>query len=272
MMPRHSRRGLISAALMVGMGLGLSAFAQVEAPTVSQPPAPPKVSPPSPTASLEQLDAQGDVLRQDKMYLDALDYYEEALKRLPSREAALHNKIGITNLQMGKLDEAKRGFKDALKADKTFSEAHNNLGVLYYMQKKYGDAVKEYEKAIEIRQSASFYANLGNAQFARKEFEKAGLAFQQALALDPRILDRRSNLPGSSAQLPAPEDQAAFSFVLAKIYSKQGDLDRALQHLRRAMEDGYKDIGQVYDEPDFAPLRKDPRFAQLMAAKPAVIK
>jgi tetratricopeptide (TPR) repeat protein len=254
------------------MTLGLAAFAQVETPVASQPPAPPKVSPPSPTASVDQLDRQGDVLRQDKRYLDALDYYEEALKRLPAREAMLHNKIGITRLQMGHLDEAKDSFKDALKADKSFPEAHNNLGVLYYMQKKYGDSVKEYEKALELRKSAGFYANLGNAQFARKDYEKAALNFQQAIALDPHILDRRSNLPGSSAQLPAPEDEATFSFVLAKIFSKQGDLDRALQQLRRAMEDGYKDIGKVYDEPDFAPLRKDPRFAALMKARPPAIQ
>ncbi len=270
-MSRHSCRGPLSAVLMVWIGLGLC-FAQVEMPAVSQPAPPPKVAPPSPTASLEQLDSQGDLLRQDKRYLDALDYYEAALKRIPNREALLHNKIGITNLQMGQLDEAKRGFRDALKADKNFPEAHNNLGVLYYMQKKYGDAVKEYEQALKLRQSASFYANLGNAHFAQKDFEKAALAFQQAIALDPRVLDRRSNLPGASAQLPNPQDEATFSFVLAKIFSKQGDLDRALQHLRMAMEDGYPDIAKVYQEPDFAPLRKDPRFAQLMAAKPAALK
>jgi tetratricopeptide (TPR) repeat protein len=271
-MPRHSWRGLASVALLVWIGLGPSAFAQVETPATSETAPPPKVSPPSPRASIEQLESQGDMLRQGKMYLDAVDYYDMALQRVPAREAMLQNKIGITNLEMGKLDAAKKYFEQAVKTDKTFAEAYNNLGVLYYMQKKYSDAVKQYEKAVKQRESASFYANMANAHFARKDYDKAVAAFQQALALDPQVLDRRSNLPGYSAQLPAPEDRAAFSFVLAKLYSKKGDIDRALQNLRMAIEDGYKDIGKVYDEPDFEPLRKDPRFAALMAAKPAALK
>ena len=33
------------------------------------------------------------------------------------------------------------------------------------------------------------------------------------------------------------------------------------------MEDGYKDIKNVYRDQEFSDLRKDPRFAELMAAK-----
>jgi tetratricopeptide (TPR) repeat protein len=113
---------------------------------------------------------------------------------------------------------------------------------------------------------------MANAHFARKDYDKAVAAFQQALVLDPHVLERRSNTPGYSAQLPAPEDRATFSFVLAKMYSKQGDLDRALQNLRMAIEDGYKDVSKVYEESEFEPLRKDPRFAALMAAQPPALK
>ncbi|MGE0404867.1 MAG: tetratricopeptide repeat protein, partial [Candidatus Korobacteraceae bacterium] len=232
-----------------------------------------KVAPPSPAATPEQLESQGDVLRQDKLFLDAQDYYEEALGRIPSKIAMLHNKLGITKLQTGNLDDAKKSFEMAIKSDKTFAEAHNNLGVLYYMQKKYGNAVKEYEKAIDLRpKTASFYNNLASAHFGRKDYEKAAVAYQQALEIDPGILDRRSNSGGYSAQLPSPEDRATYSFVLAKLFSKNGDMDRALQHLRMAIEDGYKDVGKVFEESDFEPLRNDPRFAELMAARPAAIQ
>ena len=59
--------------------------------------------------------------------------------------------------------------------------------------------------------------------------------------------------------------------MLARLYAKVGDLDRALEYLRKAMEDGYKEINSVYKEEEFAALRKDPRFAELMSSKPAVI-
>ena len=37
------------------------------------------------------------------------------------------------------------------------------------------------------------------------------------------------------------------------------------------MEEGYKNIEDVYKDGEFAELRKDPRFTQLMAARPPAI-
>jgi hypothetical protein len=73
------------------------------------------------------------------------------------------------------------------------------------------------------------------------------------------------------AQLPSPEDRAHYDYVLAKLYAKMGENDRSLHYLKKAMEDGYKDIRDVYKDNEFAALRKDPRFAELMASKPTAI-
>ena len=37
------------------------------------------------------------------------------------------------------------------------------------------------------------------------------------------------------------------------------------------MEEGYKDIDNVYKDKEFTALRKDPRFEQLMASRPTAI-
>jgi hypothetical protein len=37
------------------------------------------------------------------------------------------------------------------------------------------------------------------------------------------------------------------------------------------MEDGYKDIRNVYKDNEFSEVRKDPRFTELMASKPVGI-
>jgi hypothetical protein len=37
------------------------------------------------------------------------------------------------------------------------------------------------------------------------------------------------------------------------------------------MEDGYKDIKNVYKDNEFSTLRKDPRFTELMASKTPAI-
>jgi hypothetical protein len=50
-----------------------------------------------------------------------------------------------------------------------------------------------------------------------------------------------------------------------------GIAERSLQHLRRAMEEGYNKIEDVYKDPEFAALRADPRFDALMKGRPEAI-
>src|ERR1700731_1136845 len=53
-----------------------------------------RVLPPSPNESVAELERQGDVLRSQKDYLDALDYYRAAMQK--SDSAILHNKVGVS--------------------------------------------------------------------------------------------------------------------------------------------------------------------------------
>ena len=71
--------------------------------------------------------------------------------------------------------------------------------------------------------------------------------------------------------MSSPGDRAHFYYVLARLYAKAGVSDRSLQYLRRAMEEGYKGINSVYKDAEFAGVRKDPRFNELMAQRPPAI-
>jgi tetratricopeptide (TPR) repeat protein len=235
-----------------------------------EPPPARKAAPPAPDTPLEQLEAKGDHLRSEKAYLDALDYYRAALAKSPNH-AHLLNKAGITELMMQRYKDARKHFEKSIKNDREFSDAYNNLGVVYYMEKRFGKAVKQYEKAIKLKPDlASYYGNLGTAYFAKKDYEKATIAYTEAIRLDPGIFDRVSR-GGISAQMSSPEDRARFSYVLAKLYAKSGLFDQSLQYLRRALEEGYPQVENAYKDEEFAELRKDPRFDQLMHERPTVI-
>jgi tetratricopeptide (TPR) repeat protein len=224
------------------------------------------VDPPAKDATVADLDARGDQLRTMKLYLDALDYYRAALAKEP-HSSKLLNKIGITELMMQRYREAKKSFEQAIKADRQFADAYNNLGVVMYEGKRYGAAVKEYRRAIAIdATSASFFSNLGAALFSRKEFDAAVTAYQHALEIDPDVFERTSR-GGVQAQLPSPEDRAHYDYTVAKLYAKMGFSDQSLEYLRKAMEEGYKDFKDVYKDAEFTQLRKDKRFAELVAAK-----
>ena len=226
--------------------------------------------PPPADASAAELEGRGDALRDSKFYLDALDYYRAAMLK-SGETAVLHNKCGIAHLQLMRYDAAKREFKEAIKMDRNYAEAHNNLGVIAYIDKNFGKAVKYYRQAIKLNEaSASFHSNLGSAFFARKDYEKAMREYAQALELDPEIFERRAR-GGISLQLISGEDRARYDYTLARMYARSGNLDRSLIYLRKAMEEGYQGINQVYKDSEFAQVRKDPRFIALMASKPTAI-
>jgi tetratricopeptide (TPR) repeat protein len=228
------------------------------------------IDPPSPDATAAALEQQADQLRAEKLYLDALDYYRAALGK-KANDAVLLNKIGITELLMQRYREARKAFERAIKSDHEFADAYNNLGVVFYEDKKYGPAVKQYEKAItKDRNSASFFSNLGAAYFSKRDFGPAIVAYQRALELDPEVFERTSRA-GVQAQLPSPEDRARYDYTVAKLYAKMGFSDQSLEYLKKAMEDGYKDLKNVYKDDEFATLRKNPRFTELMASKTAVV-
>jgi tetratricopeptide (TPR) repeat protein len=229
-----------------------------------------QIQAPSKDASAQELEKQADELRSKKEYLDALDYYRAAIVKSP-QSAALFNKLGIAELMLERYKDAGKDFGQALKKDRKFAEPYNNLGVVDYKRRRYGAAVKQYKKAIELApDNASFYSNLGAAYFARKEFEQASRAYAEAIRIDPEIFEHTSHT-GIAAQLASSEDRAHYDYVLAKLYAKMGDRDRALSFLRKAMEDGYKAVNDAYTDPEFAELRKDTRFADLMKQKPPAI-
>lgn len=258
----------VSGIIILGAGL-LAAQSSPDQLQVGPPPIH-RAEPPAPGASAEDLEQQADQLRADKAYLDALDYYRAAVKKKPN-SALLFNKMGITELMIHRLKDARKDFGRALKLDKRYADAYNNLGVVYYAEKNAGKAIKQYKKAIELHPDvAPYHNNLGAAYFQKKQFEKAIESYSEALRLDPNIFERTSRA-GVLAQLPSPDDRAHYDYVLAKLFAKMGVADRSLEYLRKAMEEGYKEIGNVYKDSEFTELRKDPRFTELMASKPTAI-
>ena len=238
---------------------------QVDTPALRQAEAP------SATATAQELEKQGDDLRAHKAFLDALDYYRASLAKQPVN-ASIYNKIGIIQMNLQHYNEARKSFEKAIKTDRKQPEAVNNLGVIHYLNKNYGGAIRQYKKAIALDgDSASFYNNLGAAYFEGEEFGKASQAYAKALELDPDLLERTSR-NGIAAHLRTPHDQAHYFYVIAKMYAKIGEFDRALLCLRRSLEDGYKDFNQVYKDQEFANLRQTQAFSNLMASKPVSIQ
>lgn len=206
---------------------------------------------------------RGDIYMARKMYRDAIDMYREG-----PETAVLANKIGIAFHQLLLLDLAKKNYQHAMKLNPRYPEAINNLGTIYYAEKNYKRAIKYYKRAIKVgTPSASIYANLGAAYFGRRDYKRATLYYSQALKLDPDVFEHHSTF-GTLMQERTVEERATFHLYLAKIYAKSGAKDRAIIYLRKALEEGVKDRKKIPDMPEFASLKTDPAFKELLAENP----
>ena len=224
---------------------------------------------PDASASAAELEIRGDQLRAQKRFLDSIDYYNAALAKQPS--TMLWNKKGMSYLLLQRPVLAGKAFDHAIKLDKHAAEGYNNRGYVEQMKKKYDSAIKYYTKAVRLRpDDAVFHYNMASSYFCKHDYPQAAQEYKTAFALDPDIFNRASRT-GVMAQATSPEDRAAFSFMVAKMYAQAGNFDESLEYLRKAMENGYKYINKVYTDTEFATLRTDKRFEELMAQRPQAI-
>ncbi len=167
------------------------------------------------------------------------------------------------------LRQALKYYERASKADPSYADAQNNIGTIWYQRKKYGKAIKAYQKAISIRGDvAVLHSNLAYAYFADKKYENAIVSFRQALALDPQLFEHNGSRTGSLLQDRSVEDRGRFYFLLAKSFAEAGNLERCLIYLRKAKDEGYKELSAVRTDPSFAAVVKDPAIQEVLAPKP----
>jgi len=209
---------------------------------------------------------RGDIFMARKMYREAIDVYKEA-----PESAVILNKIGIAYHQLTDLATAQKYYAAAVKKDPTYTEAMNNLGTIYYSKQSYRRAIAQYKKVLRLKpDSPSTLANLGSAYFARKQYELASESYQKALALDPTVLDS-NNAVGSVVRDRTVGDRPTFFYYLAKSYAKAGMKEQAMNYIRKALEEGFKERKKFMEEPEFANLQKDPDFIKLMEIEPKVL-
>jgi pentatricopeptide repeat protein len=147
----------------------------------------------------------------------------------------------------------------------------NNLGTVYYADKSYRRAVGQYKKALRLSpKSATIFSNLGSAYFSRHDYKRAIECYNTAFSLDPEVFDHHGTT-GVLLQESTVDDRATFHYYMARVYARNGSVDHALQYIRKALEEGFRDRRKFRDDPDFASLQKLPEFQQLMSAEPRVL-
>ena len=219
--------------------------------------------------TVSELEKTGDLARAQKNYFFAIDCFKAGIGK-DRKNAVLYNKLGLSQLKANDLSGARNNFEKASKLNPKFADAVNNVGAVDYMRKQYGKSAKNFKKAVALEETrATFHVNLGAAWFSQKKMERAMAEYTRAMELDPDAF-RTESKTGIAAQIASPEERAQYSYLLAKAYAKRGDVEGCLQCLKKAKEDGYSNMANVYKDEEFSQLRGNPKLHEVVP--PPVVK
>ena len=137
---------------------------------------------------------------------------------------------------------AEKALLTILRVDERNATAYNRLGILYAKQQAYKDAVECFEIAQSLEPSASSLHNVGLIHYETGDYDKAALAFEQAIEMDDSIPARYiayakvQEKRGKQKQAVEALEKAAkidrspqVLHFLAEAYDKLGEVDLAKQ-------------------------------------------
>lgn len=213
--------------------------------------------------TVAQLEQAGDLARAHKNYDLAIEYFHAAVKK-DRKNAGVYNKLGLAQLKNDDLKSARLSFEKASKINSKYAEAVNNIGAVEYLRKNYGGAAKYFRKAVALDEShATYHVNLGAAWFSQKKMDRAIAEYIRAMELDPEAFRQESKV-GVAAQISTPEERAQYAYALAKAYAKRGDLNGCLECLKKAKEQGYRNLANVYKDEEFSRMRDNPKLQEVI--------
>ena len=220
-------------------------------------------------------------------YSEAAEMFKQVIQLVPDSIRGYSNLGGVYILQ-GRYGEAIPVFERAVAIHPT-AEAYSNLGTSYFYLRRFAESVRSYTEALKLNdQVYVVWGNLGDAYYwssgkkheAEEAYQKAISLALQNLRVNPRDAtalgnlayyhamrqDRESALGNLNRALAIAPGDPELRFNAALVYNRLGEVDRALEWLRKARQAGYSST-LVRDTPILDDLRKDPRFQDVLREK-----
>ena len=142
----------------------------------------------------ESLFHLGNAFYRDKKYENVEKSYKECLRINPNYAEA-HNNLGVLLDDMGRKEDAEAECREALRINPDFAVAHYNLGNLLKDMGRKEDAEAEYRDALRINPNyAAAHYNLGILLYDMGRKEDAEAEYRDALRINPNYADAHINL------------------------------------------------------------------------------
>ena len=126
----------------------------------------------------------GNILKLQNKFKDAILFYEKAIK-LNKNYFEAYNNLATSQKKIGLTNDAFHNYKNAIKIKENNLEANYNLGNLLYDEKRFDEAVKYFENVIKIDENfPQSYLFLGLINSVRGKFDIAKDFFLKAIRKD----------------------------------------------------------------------------------------
>ena len=221
-----------------------------------------------------------------KANLEAADAASQRALELDPASAEAHTSRGVALTLRRDYDEAHREFDIALSLNPILYEAHYFYGRACFTEGKLEEAVSHYRDAWRVRPEDYQAILLMPDALAKLEWEDEAMkAARQGIQVADAHLELNPNdarawlLSGAALMRLGQRDQAlerarrAFAidpedssvlYNLACIFALAGSSNEALDHLNRAIKNGFGQREWLENDSALDPIRGDPRFEALM--------
>ncbi len=117
---------------------------------------------------------------------DARELIDVAIRYSGQSAAYLFNNRGLICWKMGKIEEAKQDFLASIKLDRNNGDPYFNIGLIYFDESNYPQALHYLRRAVEIDpHDSQFLTELGHLYLEMDREEEAMALFRQAFQSDP---------------------------------------------------------------------------------------
>lgn len=130
---------------------------------------------------------------------------------ISAQKEARNVKEGNKQYVAQKFTEAQKFYEQGVADNSDSYSANFNLGNSLFRQKKYKEALEQYQKAAtltkEKKEIASAFHNVGNALMEEKNYEKSVEAYKNSLKANPKDDDTRYNLAVAQYLMKKQQEQ-----------------------------------------------------------------
>jgi TolB-like protein/DNA-binding winged helix-turn-helix (wHTH) protein/tetratricopeptide (TPR) repeat protein len=215
--------------------------------------------------------ALANILSADLDFRGAESEFLKAIELAPSNSDA-HCDYAAFIVDMGRAQEAMKEFE----LSQSLDPKNDHMAEAFFFTRQFDRAIPLYLSRAQSApgdfyphfQLANMYSLLGRQREAIQEWQEMAtlLEYKEMAEAIGRAYDSggyHNALRVFTKHLEASSERAYIpEFFIASIYGFLGDKDRAFFHLERAYQ--AKDGVSGLEEPEYDPLRNDPRFADLL--------